>query len=306
MGILNVFSKRQRKLRGEGPEVYVYDELPNQLRVQIVHILRDAIGIDGYGQSAAEDSYRSIHNELCREYGLFTLKDNASSNSEAVFGFFLETEDTERALDVVELCFSRINQCIRAHEYRYDTHVAIEPDEAIDELNGRLREHGIGYHFESNMIARIDSQFIHSEAVKPALRVLQDTMYQGANDEFLKAHEHYRHQRNKECLNECLKSFESLLKSICDKHKWKYSANDTSKRLLDICLGNELIPQYMQSQFSSLRSLLESGVPTIRNKLGGHGQGPGAVTVGQDIASYCLHLTATTIVFLAGQEERLP
>ena len=38
MPIFDLFSKRQKKLRGETPDVYVYDELPNPLRVQIVHI----------------------------------------------------------------------------------------------------------------------------------------------------------------------------------------------------------------------------------------------------------------------------
>ena len=48
-------------------------------------------------------------------------------------------------------------------------------------------------------------------------------MYAGANDEFLRAHEHYRHKRHKECLNECLKAFESMMKAICKKRRWPYS-----------------------------------------------------------------------------------
>jgi uncharacterized protein DUF7014 len=61
----------------------------------------------------------------------------------------------------------------------------------------------------------------------------------------------------------------------------------------------ELIPPYMQSQFSSLRSLLESGTPTIRNKEGGHGQGVEVTKVPEYLASYVLHLTATNMLFLA-------
>ena len=44
MGIFNLFSKRQKRLRGEMPDVYLYDTIPNALRVQIVHILRDCLG----------------------------------------------------------------------------------------------------------------------------------------------------------------------------------------------------------------------------------------------------------------------
>ena len=38
MSIFDIFSKRQKKLRGEVPDVYVYDKLPSPLRVQIIQI----------------------------------------------------------------------------------------------------------------------------------------------------------------------------------------------------------------------------------------------------------------------------
>lgn len=144
---------------------------------------------------------------------------------------------------------------------------------------------------------------MQSEAVKPTLAILREKIYRGANEEFLKAHEHYRHGRHKECLNEALKSFESVMKAICAKHKWTFDQNDTAKSLIDICLKNGLIPQYLQSQFSSLRSVLESGIPTVRNKLGGHGQGASITNVTEPMARYALNLTASNILFLAEHER---
>ncbi|WP_436232542.1 DUF7014 domain-containing protein, partial [Escherichia coli] len=38
------------------------------------------------------------------------------------------------------------------------------------------------------------------------------------------------------------------------------------------CLSQNLIPAYLQSQFTSLKTMLETGIPTIRNKNTGHGQ----------------------------------
>ena len=76
----------------------------------------------------------------------------------------------------------------------------------------------MGYRYESGQIIRVDSEFTHSEVVKPALLMLSDPMYEGANAEFLSAHEHYREGRYKECLNECLNAFESCIKSgICSE-----------------------------------------------------------------------------------------
>jgi len=43
MAIFDLFSKRQRRLRGDIPDIYTYDDLPNELRVQIVYIWLDAL-----------------------------------------------------------------------------------------------------------------------------------------------------------------------------------------------------------------------------------------------------------------------
>ena len=66
------------------------------------------------------------------------------------------------------------------------------------------------------------------------------------------------------------------------------------------------IPAYLQSQITALKSVLESGIPTVRNKLGRHGQGAQQTTVPDYMASYTLHLTATTILLLVEAEKQLP
>ena len=303
MSLFDLFSKRQRRIRGDVPDVYAYDALPQPLRVQIIHILTDAFGEDPYGGHQAIDSYKFANDTLCREYGVFELVKRSDSAKASVFNFFLAEESVERALDVVELCFKLVNTYVRT-EYKYTNSPEYKcaPDEALSELNARFREHGVGYQFESNELIRIDSEFLHSEAVKPVLSFLRDKNYQGANDEFLRAHEHYRHGRHKECLVEALKSFESTMKTICMKRKWTVQANDTAKNLIAVCFSNGLLPSYLESQLASLRSLLESGVPTVRNKVGGHGQGTAVKSVPAYVAGYGLHLTASSILFLVQAE----
>lgn len=303
MPVLDLFSKRQKRLKGETKDVFVYNNIPEKLRVQIIHIIRDAIGQDT-NYTYARQMYEYIHKMLCREYGVFSLAEYAKSDGEAIFGFFLKCSNIDQVLDVVEISFKVIDQTVRGPNYQFYTSVNIQPDDAIAELNIRFREHGIGFQYEAGEIVRIDSQFLHSEVVKPTLTLLNQKTYMGASEEFLKAHEHYRHGRNKECLNECLKTFESVMKAICQKRKWKYDQKHTAKQLIEICFAQELIPKYLQNQFSSLRSLLESGIPTIRNRLGGHGQGTELITVEDDLAGYALHLTATNILFLVNAEKR--
>jgi len=96
------------------------------------------------------------------------------------------------------------------------------------------------------------------------------------------------------------------MKGICKIRNWQYKETDTAKTLIEVCLQNGLIPSMLQSQFGSLKSLLESGTPTLRNKLGGHGQGPVPTAVPTHVAAYALHLTAANVVFLTSAEKALP
>lgn len=305
MPIFDLYSKRQRRLKGEVSDVYIYDEVPQKLRVQIVHIIRDITGEpDLYYHASTNEIYEFIHNALCQEYGVFNLTNNSTTDCESIFNFLLNTKDVEQVLDTIELTFRVI--AAFARERGFSAHEAkITIGDGIAELNERFKEHGIGFRYESGEIVRVDSEYLHAEAVKPTLTILREKNYQGANEEFLKAHEHYRHGRHKECLVETLKAFESTMKAICEKRKWTFKQNDTAKNLIDICLKNNLIPPYMQSEFTALRSLLESGVPTLRNKLGGHGQGSQPTVVPEFIARYALHLTATNILFLADAERAM-
>jgi hypothetical protein len=307
MAVFDLFSKRQKRLRGEVPDVYQYDNIPSPLRVQIAHIMNDAMG--NPRRSETLGLFKLINDILCREYGMFSLSQEAylggKDYNEYVINFMLKNNDVEQVIDVVELSFRLIDNYYRQENIQYVTQSKITPDEAINELNARFMEHGVGYEYESGNIIRVDSQIIHSEAVKPVLHLLSDDRFRGANDEFLQAHEHYRHGRYKECLNDCLKAFESTMKTICDEQDWSYQPGDTASKLINVCFQNNLIPTYLQTQFSSLRQSLESGVPTIRNKLGGHGQGSQPIIVPQYFAAYQLHMTASTILFLVEAEKAL-
>ena len=312
MATFDLFSKRQKRLQGEIPDVYSYDEIPNPLRVQIVHIWKDALGDDNeYNDTydGVKNAYKFIVETLCREYGVFKLSDNIYGSRrhylEEFIYFFLHEEDTDKVLDAVELSFRFIHRLTRKYEYLRKTNASEIADNSIQELNERFREHGIGFQFEEGDIIRVDSQLLHSETVKPALQLLNTTSFTGAQQEFLNAYEHYRHGNHKEAMNEALKAFESTMKAVCDKRGWPYNPKDTSKKLIDICFNNGLIPSFWQQHMAGLRSLLEGGVPTGRNKLSGHGQGAKPVSVPDYLVSYILHMTAAAIIFIVKAEQDL-
>lgn len=311
---VDLFSNRQKKLRGEMPDVYVYDELPQALKVQIIHILRDTVGDENnfrLGTGDVCEAYTRLVEILCREYGLFWLgKELYEAKRPYItefFDFILEQSDHEKVLDAVELAFRLIDRVTRGASYLYRGSKASElADAAIEEVNIRFEQHGVGYRFEEGEIIRVDSEFLHTEVVKPVLVLLHAPQFNGAQAEFLKAHEHYRHERAKEALMECLKSLESTMKSICAKRNWTHDPNATSNSLINILFQRKLIPDFWCNYFSGLRATLEGGVPPARNNLSGHGQGMEIVEVPLHLVAFVLHQTAATIVFLVKAEQALP
>jgi hypothetical protein len=308
MAILDLFSNRSKRERGEPHDVFSYDDLPSELRVQVSLIVMDSLGRpytpSGY-ETPAYNFYRRIIEELQRHFGRQRIA--PGQEVEEILGnFFLQESNVERWLDGVELSIAAIQTAHRDWQYKGQTLARLDPPGAITDLNHRFLQHSVGYQYVSGKIIRCDSQFLHAQVVKPALGLLEDRRYQGANDEFLNAHRHYLKGEVKDCLADCLNTMESTLKTICQKRRWAFQPNDTAKTLLDVCFKNGLIPAFLQSHYSALQNTLASGTPTLRNKLGGHGQGAQVVTVPEHYAAYALHLTASAIQFLIEAEKALP
>ncbi|EOG7761998.1 STM4504/CBY_0614 family protein, partial [Vibrio cholerae] len=169
MGVFDLFSKRQKRLRGDVPDVYTYDTLPNPLRVQIIHIWSDTLGQgDQYWHyDGVKHAYKFVVETLCREYGLFKLPHTEQYGDrhyiEELANYFLREENVEKQLDIVELTFKVINNFTREYQYLRRHNATAIADQAIDELNKRFKEHGIGFQFTGNEIIRVDSELLHSE-----------------------------------------------------------------------------------------------------------------------------------------------
>jgi hypothetical protein len=247
-------------------------------------------------------AYEFLRKKIAEELGTFSIGNPYENGQAAVFNFFAKDASDEEALDIIEIAF----RC--ALYFTRDTNTLSlfrvqEPvSQSIASLNKRFLEHGVGYAFVAdgtNQLIRLDNEHIHKEMVLPALQLLHEQGFEGANDEYRNAHDHYRKGNHKECLNDCLKAFESTLKTICKRKKWKFDEKkDTASQLIDICVSNELMPSFMSSHFGAIKSLLSSGVPTVRNKMSGHGQGETQVDVPAYYAEFLLNETAASIVFL--------
>ena len=316
MTVFDLFSKRKRREEGATPDVYMYSQTPQPLRVQIIHIWWDSIGNPAKvydPQDHIKSTYRNIVGILRREYGVFVLPGSTNTRHldddplSELATFFLEEKDISRLIDVIELTFRFIDRITRKNGYldRYQNAHEFS-DAAINELNERFREHGIGYYYADGVMMRVDSEIIHQEAVKPALTVLRQSGFESAEKEFLSAHEHYRTGKNSQALIDCYKAFESVMKIICTKRKWAFDKTKAAAHLVDVCLTNGLIPLYWQGHFTGLRQILETAISTPRNKSAGHGAGAlPATEPSVELTGYVLHMTAATILFLTEAEKKL-
>jgi AbiJ N-terminal domain 4 len=307
MAINDIYYKRRRRDLGELPDVLSYDRFPAAFRVQASFIIQDLLGTqpDHRSMYDVQRAYRDVVEVLRRELGVVRLAP-AGSEYDELHTFVQGEPNVDKVLSAIELACNVADERARRRDYRNVVNASKHVDAAFSELNARFTENAVGYQFEEHVIVRTDSHLIHQEAVRPALRLLSDPTFKGAEEEMLQAFEHHRHGKEKDVLVWCLKAFESTLKIICAKRGWTIASKGQAKDLLDAVFANNLIEPIWQSEFSALRGVLESGVPTGRNKRGGHGQGADPLEVPGHMATFVLHQTAAAIVFFVESEKALP
>ena len=230
MAVFDTFSYRQRVANGEMPDTFVYNKLPEGLRNQIIHIWEDAIGLyigsrRRRGLDGNSVGWQKIHDIVARAHGLRALP--GSLNDYDPYDHcitYLHTAPVNKALDLIEVSFHYIDTTMRAcgPHALFSMGINADPDDAIEELNEYFRRAGVGYWFEGGKIIRIDSELIHSEIVRPALRYLHQQGFEGPREEFMKAHAHYRAGEMKDAITNANNAFESTLKTICDQRRWEY------------------------------------------------------------------------------------
>ena len=307
MPVFDLFSHRKRVAEGETRDVFIYDELPDALRVQIIYIWRDSIGQFhvNLGYDFEEEGvhnnvgWRFIHDAVAREHGVFDLADEPRINDRCET-FLRNTASVDAALDLIEVSFRYIDEIARRYSSsdRAKRGIKVTASDAIEELNERFRRAGVGYRFEESMIFRVDSELIHAEVVRPALRYLHQQGFEGPRDEFLKAHAHYRAGETRDAITDANNAFESTLKTICDQRRWKYLKGARASDLLQVVRTNGLLPSYLDNSFDQLAATLKSGLPKVRGEEGAHGQGATPLETPDYVAAYALHLAAAKILFL--------
>ena len=283
-----------------------YEEIPKKLVAQFLSILNSFMKI--YSESEWEIFYKEVIEELGLIEDLSDSYERTRNKSNKLIEVITNVDNVSDFLSIVDVLVQSIEKYGRG-EYGSRTFAQISNqytlDRVIDEWNTRFRENAFGYKIGPQGVVKIGNELLHAEITTPVLHLLSHPVLKNAEDEFLKALEHFKIKNNQECINECLKSLESTLKIICHENGWVYNQNDTSKVLIQICFNNNLIPAYLNNHFSALRATIESGIPTVRNRTSGHGQGVTQILVPDYLASYVVYMTGTTIKFLVDCQNQI-
>src|SRR3990172_1012408 len=148
MPIYDTFSNRNRRR----PEKLVYDSLPEVLRLHCLRIIRQGLGL-------YEALFDRLDRLLQHEHPVPSFADERANDEEAaqfqfrtlpsLFEYCVTRGDFEEAMDAIEAGAHFINDDMRGlwASGSYTPSAEQEPDEALDEMNSRFVQHGVGYQF---------------------------------------------------------------------------------------------------------------------------------------------------------------
>jgi len=299
-----LFSERKKEQQGLVNDVYIYNSFPEQFRNQFFAILKRLFNenkIREYAECRGWSINTDIWGPLCesfaQEKGLKAIyyRNGSLPNTSSAFEYYADRAENEDFLDLLDFSFSAFIDCEEVREVFGDEAV----NDAIEELNYRLKQHSLGYEFIDGHLIEKTNEHIHKEIIKPTIHLLSEKEFEGANEEFFNAFECYKQGDNKGAIINAEKSLESTLKVICTKMGYQFDKNtDTAKKLIDTLKTNNFFPNYLSNHLNTLCAILENGTPTVRNKTSGHGQGEQIQNVSNELAEYELNLVATNIVFL--------
>ncbi len=301
--IYETFSYRNKvSQRGDLPDVYTYTSAPEHLRHQICVALYEGIGrfhvYSGYEMheiAEANEAWKII-DRVCHKELYTYLKFTSKSKLDDRYLNYLMNASIEDFLNAVEI------GCRMLEYYRGknpgERGAEEKSGDSIDEINKRFEQHAVGYQFENGQIIRVNSKTAHAEIVKPALQLLTAPIFVKANQEFLSAHKHYREGSFKDSVTAANRAFESALKAICDTEQWTYDKGDRASELVTKVTNHGLFTHAFDKGLSAYVAMLKSGLPSVRNDAGAHGEGIAAVAVSAEIARFALNLTASNILFV--------
>ena len=214
--ITDLFSRRQ------GSDSAV-PEVDQQTRSRIIRIFALTYpNKELYGRSELEGRCAYLHEKMLLAYGTHELAANIGSSIDNHLLNYVQTCDTQKFLDWLELITEfEEHSIVGGQDPGWNDHRLFS---LVDDINEALELGGCQYRLtelrepvESPKIVRVDEPLIHERAVIPALNALRDINYSKGHSSLLKALEHQRKGQHSDAARESGNALESTCRELYEK-----------------------------------------------------------------------------------------
>ena len=183
-------------------DVYEYNKFPEEFINQSFYIIMDFIDLyKGNYPISSEKIWKEIYDIFVRQIGVISLEGYNSYDSHAPrVERYYRTHNGNDLLNLIDLIFVYFDCILRKNHPHSYYNISEILDNSISELNYRFKQYGLGYEFTNGELIKKTNEIIHSEIIQPALKLLHDEKFKGAEDEFLLAFSNYKDGKNKDAI----------------------------------------------------------------------------------------------------------
>lgn len=239
--------------------------------------------------SAKTNHVEQTEAKLKRLLGLPELSSRAAEEAVGIEGYFLKGYPS-CALEVIEQLAEEIAEFGASGK---DNAVKFQAD-----VNDAMVAFDCPWRLSDGRFFQIDADFFHNEIVQKGEDMLREKGFEGAHDEFREAREDLSDGRTKDVILKAFKSFESSLKTVLKQH-----SGDVTE-LLRLFRKAGYLDDIPEAQAKAMCKQVLASIATLRNELGGHGQGNAVVDVPRPYAVLAVHLAGSLNQFILDQYLR--
>lgn len=223
--------------------------------------------------------------ELCYRYGVDQLE------------AFAEGEDGKREATNLEGFVTRgyANQVFDVVELFREELPDDQKSDFERDLNNLLEEERVDWRMLGGHLIRIDSEFLELDLMAQTQNLLGVHGLEGPTAEFVNARNDLAAGDVKGAIHKACNSMESVLKSLLERSDG--NASTLIRQLYDSGFYDGMPDEFARSFGEQVLMAL----PFLRNRLGGHGQGPTIVDVPDAYGQLAIHLSAAFSHFLVRQ-----
>jgi len=198
--------------------------------------------------------------------------------------FFLK-RDHEEKMDIIEYWYSCLSQSEQS-DFQHD-------------LNELCFKYSFPWVMANGYFFRIELKFIDMEIIKPTLEMMAHEKFTGSLDELVEALGELTAGNYKDAIHKSAKSFESVMKAVLGV------SSGTASNLLRGLEENDFFDDITPTVSKAIGDSVFMGLPFMRNRLGGHGQGQDILKVPENYARLAVELAVIFNRFIIQQSGLL-